>query len=189
VRVFCVCARVPMHSLSPHTLLFFRLHCAFTQECARRAALAARAIIYGESTVYMGPEPRHVTVTAAPYARGMYYVLDIAFDLHGSQGLQHPTVPVSLLSFEVLLALPNTTTSQARGQGGYWVPATIHPPSECSDGGKASVRIGVTAFYDPRAEPTALRYAHGDFPTGILHNVEGLPVAPFLIAVNHSVAE
>ena len=192
----CVCA-VVLLIMCMRAYQNTRSHFLFAQECARRASLAARAIVYGESSlVYKGPEPHHVNVTAVPYdALGKYYVLEVVFDMQGSAGLQHPTVPLSLLSFEVLLIVPNATTSTqlARVQlrrgsdlGGFWVPATMHPSAECIDGGKASVRIGVTAFFDQSAEPAALRYAHGDFPTGILHNVEGLPVAPFLIALNRS---
>jgi hypothetical protein len=44
----------------------------------------------------------------------------------------------------------------------------------------------VTAFFAQTPEPRAVRYAHGDFPTGILHNFEGLPVAPFVVDISLS---
>ena len=31
-----------------------------------------------------------------------------------------------------------------------------------------------------------MRYAHGDFPTGIMHNAEGLPTGPFIIDVTNA---
>lgn len=146
--------------------------------------------------------------------------------MFGSAGLHRSPVPISILSFEVLLKAPNSTSAHAASveaafmekrshvgssqheerssqdlstssryrydlsqdfdSDGFWVPATLHPAEQCADGGKSTIKIGVTSFYDHSAQPVAVRYAHGDFPTGIIHNVEGLPVAPFVFAVNSS---
>ena len=45
----------------------------------------------------------------------------------------------------------------------------------------AGVAIGATAFFAKAPVAKGVRYAHGDFPTGILHNKEGLPMPPFVI--------
>eukprot|EP00035_Acanthoeca_spectabilis_P030108 m.7949 g.7949 ORF g.7949 m.7949 type:complete len:1118 (+) comp4006_c0_seq1:170-3523(+) len=175
--------------------------------CAHRATLAARAIIYNETTlVHRSPEPESVTVSATTHVtNGVYFEVTIQFNMHGSAGLHQPPVPISVLSFEVLLSTPTEgreSATQPRTHSSfhealevkripvadpatpsYWVPATVLPAQECPDGGQATVKLGVSAFFSADAKPVALRYAHGDFPTGIVHTVEGLPVGPFLAAI------
>lgn len=120
-------------------------------------------------------------------------------------------LPLSVLSFEVLFADRNATNnSPARGRtsdsiygGGHrsgspaagppsgsfstsesaWVPASLLPVDGNSVrlNGEDTIGIGATAYFTTYPVPLAIRYAHGDFPTGILHNAEGLPMAPFVL--------
>ena len=83
------------------------------------------------------------------------FLLDVAFAFYGSAGLHRSLMPISVLSFEVLLTA---------GPVGFWVPATVLPAVECSDGGRSTIKIGATAFFAAGAEPVAVRHAHGDFP-------------------------
>jgi hypothetical protein len=167
------------------------------RQCTHRAALIARAVIYGEqSLVHRGPEPHSATWVRIPHVRGPYFEIDINFTLFGSAGLFRAPVPVSILSFEVLLSAPShgprdRRDADAAAGAEYWVPATVHPAEQCIDAGEATIKIGVTSFFDDTAIPLTVRYAHGAFPTGIVHNLEGLPVAPFVLAAirntsNHS---
>jgi hypothetical protein len=57
----------------------------------------------------------------------------------------------------------------------------VHPAEQCIDAGEATIKIGVPSLFDDAAIPLPVRYAHGAFPTGIVHNLEGLPVAPFIL--------
>ena len=166
------------------------------KQCAHRAVLAARAIIYGEEAadvgttvtagtasalVYRGPEPTSVEIlpSESPNGNPAFYVeLLIHFNMHASKGIyRHPNnVPISVLSFEVLAVdegMPANSSS-------FWIPATLLPPAQAN---ASTVAVGAAIWFSPNAVIKAVRYAHGDFPTGILHNVEGLPIAPFIINV------
>jgi hypothetical protein len=120
-------------------------------------------------------------------------------------------VPVSVLSFEVLFAataiVSHTIASQLVGTHGsshsrsssststgrsgvsnvsHWVPATLLPAEGNLEplNPKRTVGVGATAFFNSEAVPISIRYAHGDFPTGILHNLEGIPMGPFVVDVH-----
>ena len=87
-----------------------------------------------------------------------------------------------MLSFEILLA----DSSSSRGnESSYWIPATVLPPTGNSVALNPddTIGIGATAFFAKDPVPLAVRYAHGDFPTGSLHNQEGLPMAPFVLTL------
>lgn len=171
--------------------------CPFTWEhnrakrqCAHRAALGARAMIYNEDAlVYRGPEPKSVHVlntsctsggcspmASHPNHVGEYWELAIGFEMFGSAGFYRAPVPISVLSFEILFANANAS---------HWIPATLLPPAGNFQPLSASdtIGLGATAFFSSTAVPIAVRYAHGDFPVGIMHNKEGLPVGPFIINV------
>jgi hypothetical protein len=189
--------------------------CPFTWEhnrakrpCAHRAALAARALVYNEtSLIYRGPEAKHVEIIpiecshggCGPGAGHQYVELAITFEMYGSKGFHRsPMLPLSVLSFEILFT--DNATAHAGGGGSSssssssssgsesssaWVPASLLPVegnSRAINPGD-TIGIGATAFFAKQPVPRAVRYAHGDFPTGILHNAEGLPVAPFLVEI------
>jgi sialate O-acetylesterase len=164
--------------------------------CAHRAALAARALVYNQSIVYRGPEPKHVQILpfqcshdgCGPGTGNQYTEIAITFDMFGSIGFHHSPVPISLRSFEVLFTDKSVPPASAGKNHSFWIPATILP----AEGNIVKINpvdtigIGVTAFFAQTPEPRAVRYAHGDFPTGILHNFEGLPVAPFVVDISLS---
>jgi len=85
-----------------------------------------------------------------------------------------------VLSFEIMFtdAYPGSGNETS-----YWIPASLLPVD--GNNGEISpddtIGIGATAFFAKEPVPRAVRYAHGDFPTGILHNAEGLPMAPFVV--------
>ena len=144
--------------------------------CAHRAALAARSLAYSEQgLVYRGPEPKSVRLLDNS---GRYKELLMVFDMHGSTGFHRSSVPISVLSFEILFA-DNATSSS------FWIPATLLPArgNAVEINPLDSLGIGATAFFGEDPMPRAVRYGHGDFPTGIVHNVEGLPVGPFVVNV------
>lgn len=166
--------------------------------CAHRAALAARALVYNESSlVFRGPVPKNVQIMPVqcshtgcfPGAGNQYFELSIEFDLFGSKGFHRdPLLPISVLSFEILFADNRTLGS---GNESFWVPASLLPVAGDSHKIKLkdTVGIGATAFFTSEPVPRAVRYAHGDFPTGILYNAEGLPVAPFVMELPLPTAE
>lgn len=144
--------------------------------CAHRASLAARAMVYKEQQlVYRGPEAKSVRLLDQ---NGRYKELAIEFDMHGSAGFHRHAVPISVLSCEILFADAATNAS-------YWIPATLLPArgNVVEINPLSSIGIGAAAFFGSNPEPRAVRYAHSDFPTGIFHNAEGLPVAPFLLSL------
>jgi hypothetical protein len=85
----------------------------------------------------------------------------------------------------------STSTSTSAGRSGvsnvsHWVPATLLPAEGNLEplNPKRTVGVGATAFFNSAAVPISIRYAHGDFPTGILHNLEGIPMGPFVVDVH-----
>ena len=136
-----------------------------------------------------------------------YVEFALRFEMFGSAGFHHHQhrLPLSVLSFEVLFTNRNVTGSPVRGRTSdrhrsgspaadqptgslstsefAWVPASLLPVDGNSVrlNGEDTIGIGATAFFTKAPVPLAIRYAHGDFPTGILHNAEGLPVAPFVL--------
>lgn len=177
--------------------------CPFTWEhnrakrqCAHRAALGARAMIYNESElVFRGPEPKSVRVLNTSCSHGgcaplaihqmhadSYWELAIEFDMFGSKGFHWPdAAPISVLSFEIHFAEGGNASRNS-----YWVPASLLPPWGNFQELDATTTIGIGAMvtFSTTAVPVSVRYAHGDFPVGIMHNKEGLPVGPFVMDVH-----
>ena len=103
----------------------------------------------------------------------------ITFNLFGSEGMLRSHLPYSVLCFEVLFVDSDPSSANISA----WVPATLLPAggNVVPIDARNEVAIGATAFFAKDPVAKAVRYAHGDFPTGILHNKEGLPVPPFVI--------
>lgn len=167
--------------------------CPFTWEhnrakrpCAHRAVLAARALVYNETVVYRGPEPKSAKILPIQCSHGgcgagdgnQYVELAIQFEMFESTGFHRsPVLPLSLLSFEILFVEKQPSSSNSSA----WIPASLLPVhgNTYEIDPRDTVGISATAFFANDPVPRAVRYAHGDFPTGILHNAEGLPVGPF----------
>ena len=161
--------------LGDHGCPFTWQHNRAKRPCAHRAALAARSLACNEQLVHRGPEPKSVRLLDN---NGRYKELLIVFDMHGSTRFHRSSVPISVLSFEILFA-DNVTNSS------FWVPATLLPAlgNAVEISPLDSLGIGATAFFGEDPVSRAVRYGHGDFPTGIVHNAEGLPVGPFVVTV------
>jgi hypothetical protein len=141
-------------------------------------------MIYSETAlVHRGPEPTSVRVldtsctsggcyrgAGQPAHVGSYWELAVKFELFGSKGFYRAPVPISVLSFEILFVDGNTSSN--------WVPASMLPAEGNFEllSAADTIGLGATAWFSTAAVPTAVRYAHGDFPIGIVHNLEGLPV-------------
>jgi sialate O-acetylesterase len=155
------------------------------QVAARRLLRAADALLYNQSVVWRGPEPRAVA-RLAPHelaADHPYTELAVTFDMFGSEGFERADVPLSMLSFEALargpLAPGCEPEADASDVAEFWIPMSLLP-MERTDATN-SIGLGVTTWFSSNATIVALRFGYSDFPTGGLHTREGLPLPPFRI--------
>lgn len=156
------------------------------QQCASRLAAAARGVVYGDaSAVWRGPEPRGVRpIEPRERAAGWPYAeVEVAFSMFGSRGFDRAEAPLSTLVFEALVRGPLARGADGRSGTGadaeFWIPMSLLPRQRTDSAD--SIGLGVTAWFAGHNQTTvvALRYAYADFPVGVLHTVEGLPLPPF----------
>ena len=130
------------------------------QVAADRLRRAARALLYNESVVWRGPEPRavarlepHELAADHPYAE-----LAVTFDMFGSEGFERADVPLSTLSFEALARGPLAAGCEAEGlEAEFWVPMSLLPRDRTDAAN--SIGLGVTTWFSSNATLVALRSA------------------------------